>query len=131
MPRRFPGFIFSTYTVAPVSNCAGLAHFEGIAAILATSSSSFLFLVRVRAVYENSPTVTAFFASFWLAIVGTGFLFLSAVQTSVRKIFCTSLTTNTGVLTMIYLAECCGHEAMCDNWHETMGHVNFMGQSGI
>ncbi|KZP03891.1 hypothetical protein FIBSPDRAFT_868440 [Athelia psychrophila] len=68
--------------IASISNCAGFALFEGILAILATSSSSFLFFARVRAVYENSRPVTAFFASFWLAIVGTGFLFLFAVQTS-------------------------------------------------
>ncbi|KZP15395.1 hypothetical protein FIBSPDRAFT_1048186 [Athelia psychrophila] len=68
--------------IASVSDCAGLALFEGILAILATSSSSFLFFARVRAVYENSRSVTAFFVSFWLAIVGTGFLFLFAGQTS-------------------------------------------------
>ncbi|KZP30957.1 hypothetical protein FIBSPDRAFT_1037872 [Athelia psychrophila] len=68
--------------IASVSNCEALAHFECIAAILATSSSSFLFFTRVRSVYANSRPVTAFFALFWLAIVGTGFLFLFAVQTS-------------------------------------------------
>ncbi|KZP30986.1 hypothetical protein FIBSPDRAFT_883688 [Athelia psychrophila] len=68
--------------MALVSNCARLSLFRSIITVLATSFSSFLFFARVRAVYENSRSVTVFFGSFWLAIVGTGLVFLSAAQTS-------------------------------------------------
>ena len=36
--------------------------------VLASSASSFLFLLRVRAVYENAKLPTVFFSLFWLGI---------------------------------------------------------------
>lgn len=112
---RFQYFILSTCTVALVSNCARLSLFRSIITVLATSFSSFLFFARVRAVYENSRSVTVFFGSFWLAIVGTGLVFLSAAQTSVCQTLCVHLTTMVAFLTMLYIAEYCGHKAMRDN----------------
>lgn len=56
------------FIAAPIEDCTLVFHFEAVIGAIATSSTSFLFLSRIRAVYEKSMIVTAVFGTFWAAI---------------------------------------------------------------
>ncbi|KIM78349.1 hypothetical protein PILCRDRAFT_75720, partial [Piloderma croceum F 1598] len=56
--------------VAPVADCQTLQNILGSFFALGLSSTSLLFLSRVRAVYDNSKIITAFFGSMWVATLG-------------------------------------------------------------
>lgn len=57
-----------------IAHCETLFRLGEISAIVGTTATSFLFLLSVRAVFENSKAVTAFFGSFWLIGMGTSIL---------------------------------------------------------
>ena len=54
--------------VAPIGNCNALKYVEGVFAEIAIPSTSLLFLFRVKAIYNHSRIVKAFFDFLWLAI---------------------------------------------------------------
>ena len=51
-----------------------------IATICGTAGNGFLFLLRVRAVYEGSTIVTLGFGLWWMAVIGTTFLYSFGVR---------------------------------------------------
>jgi hypothetical protein len=55
--------------VASIDNCAALKYVEGIFFEMGVPATSLLFLFRVKAVYNHSRVITAFFGFLWLAIV--------------------------------------------------------------
>ncbi|KZP11067.1 hypothetical protein FIBSPDRAFT_1051000 [Athelia psychrophila] len=59
------------FQVAPISNCQTMVHITSAFLILSSSANNLLMLIRVRAVYGNSRSVTAFFGFWYLAVLGT------------------------------------------------------------
>ncbi|KZP06614.1 hypothetical protein FIBSPDRAFT_764148, partial [Athelia psychrophila] len=53
---------------APISQCQVLWHILSATSTIGGAATSFLFFLRVRAVYEKSIPVTIAFGIFWLAI---------------------------------------------------------------
>ncbi|KAF7968180.1 hypothetical protein HWV62_31692 [Athelia sp. TMB] len=51
-----------------------------IATICGTAGNGFLFLLRVRAVYEGSKLITLGFGLWWMAVIGTTFLYSFGVR---------------------------------------------------
>ncbi|KAF7976891.1 hypothetical protein HWV62_5440 [Athelia sp. TMB] len=47
-----------------------------VAKVASTAGNGFLFLIRVRAVYEGSKIITLGFGLWWLAVIGTTILYL-------------------------------------------------------
>ncbi|KZP07125.1 hypothetical protein FIBSPDRAFT_965911 [Athelia psychrophila] len=60
-------FILQT-APSTIDHCASI-YFLEVTLGITTSATSFLFLTRIRAVYERSRIVTTIFGAFWLAIV--------------------------------------------------------------
>ncbi|KAF7966562.1 hypothetical protein HWV62_37861 [Athelia sp. TMB] len=58
----------------PIMNCTTFTNISKATSIIGGAATSFLFLVRVRAVYMNSRPITLFFGAFWLGIVATSTL---------------------------------------------------------
>ncbi|KZP31789.1 hypothetical protein FIBSPDRAFT_1037342 [Athelia psychrophila] len=56
---------------APVSNCQSLLSAIAVLTILALNTNTFLFFIRVRAVYGNSRRVTTFFSFCYVVVFGT------------------------------------------------------------
>ncbi|KZP25252.1 hypothetical protein FIBSPDRAFT_396733 [Athelia psychrophila] len=59
------------FQVAPISNCHTMVHVTTVFFILSSNANNLLMLIRVRAVYGNSRSVTAFFGFWYLAVLGT------------------------------------------------------------
>ncbi|KZP25244.1 hypothetical protein FIBSPDRAFT_1041705 [Athelia psychrophila] len=59
------------FQVAPVGDCQTMLYIVVIFMILSSSTTNLLLLIRVRAVYGKSRSVTAFFGFWYLAILGT------------------------------------------------------------
>lgn len=55
-------------SVAPIAHCQAFWHGMTAMTIIGGAATSFLFFLRVRAVYEKSMPVTIMFGIFWLAI---------------------------------------------------------------
>ena len=66
-------------TVAPIDNCDTLRYMQGIFFEIGGPATSFLFFVRVRAIYNNSKIVTTFFGVLWLSIAGLGLLLIFGI----------------------------------------------------
>ena len=66
-------------TVAPIGNCKALKYVEGAFLELGVPATSLLFLFRVKAVYNHSRIITAFFGLLCLAITGSNALILLGV----------------------------------------------------
>ncbi|KAH9476102.1 hypothetical protein JR316_0011672 [Psilocybe cubensis] len=58
------------YGTAPIQACSQYVLAVHILMAGSIGTTSLLFLIRVRAIYEASPRVTAFFALSWLAVLG-------------------------------------------------------------
>lgn len=63
------GWRIHLYIAAQVENCEALVVVFGTCAVLSVASTSFLFLLRVRAVYLQSKPITATFFVLWLTTV--------------------------------------------------------------
>jgi hypothetical protein len=65
------GFIVSTtvFQTAPVGTCYQLEKSLGALFLVSVTSTSLLFFIRTRAVFDRNPWVVAFFAGLWLAVV--------------------------------------------------------------
>jgi len=76
------GFCISTtiFRVAPIADCAALRYVEGVFFEITLPATSLLFFFRVKAVYNNSRNVTAFFGIIWLAIVGLSVLIMFGIR---------------------------------------------------
>ncbi|KZP25251.1 hypothetical protein FIBSPDRAFT_950612 [Athelia psychrophila] len=59
------------FQVAPADNCQTMGYLVSAFITLSSSTNNFLLFIRVRAVYGNSRSVTAFFGFWWLASLGT------------------------------------------------------------
>jgi hypothetical protein len=69
-------------TVALIDNCGALKYVEGIFFEIAVPATSLLFFFRVKAVYNNSRIVTAFFGVLWVAIAGLSILIMLGITGS-------------------------------------------------
>ena len=69
--------------VAPISDCQTYWYIVATFCMLAMSSNNLLFFIRVRAVYGNSPSVTAFFGLLWLLVLSSTVWAPWAIQFSV------------------------------------------------
>jgi len=67
------------YRIAPIDNCRSLQYVEGIFFEIGVPATSLLFLFRVRAVYNRSRIITAFFGIIWLAIAGLSILIMLGI----------------------------------------------------
>jgi hypothetical protein len=65
--------------VAPIDNCNALKYAEGVFAEIAIPATSLLFLFRVKAIYNHSRIVTAFFGFLWIAIAGLSILIMLGI----------------------------------------------------
>jgi len=65
--------------VAPIDNCNALKYANGVSAEIAIPATSLLFLFRVKAIYNHSKIVTAFFGFLWIAIAGLSILILIGI----------------------------------------------------
>ncbi|KZP10268.1 hypothetical protein FIBSPDRAFT_938124 [Athelia psychrophila] len=66
-------------SLAPAENCQFLAVTLGACAVMSVSFTSFLFFLRVRAVYLRSKYVTALFGTFWLVTVSLNIVLVTIV----------------------------------------------------
>jgi len=75
------GFCVSctAFRIAPIANCAFLKYIEGIFFEIAVPATSLLFFFRVKAVYNQSRIITAFFGFIWLAIAGLSILIMLGI----------------------------------------------------
>ena len=71
--------------VASVANCQTLEYVIGSFYALGLSSTSLLFLSRVRAVYGNSKIITAIFGSMWVATLGLSIIVPLSVDSEVSR----------------------------------------------
>ncbi|KZP32630.1 hypothetical protein FIBSPDRAFT_944154 [Athelia psychrophila] len=67
---------------ASIAHCEVFWHITSATSTISSAATSFLFFLRVRAVYEKSLSVTIAFAIFWLAIPVTCSLWNISVQAS-------------------------------------------------
>ena len=67
------------HIVASIANCAALKYIEGIFFEISVPATSLLFLFRVKAVYNHSRIVTAFFGFLWLAIATMSILIMLGI----------------------------------------------------
>jgi hypothetical protein len=65
--------------VAPIDNCNALKYANGVFAEIAIPATSLLFLFRVKAIYNHSRIVTAFFGVLWIAIAGLSVLIMIGI----------------------------------------------------
>jgi hypothetical protein len=62
------------YAVAPVPNCQALQVALGWCFVVAVPSTSFLFFLRVRAIFFKRRIIVGFFALLWLITLATSFM---------------------------------------------------------
>lgn len=67
------------FRITPLPNCAVLKWVEGVFFEIAVPATSLLFFFRVKAVYNNSHTVIAFFGLLWLSIAGLSILIMLGI----------------------------------------------------
>ena len=60
-------------------------YMTNVIGIVASTATSFLFLLRVRAVYEKSKPITLLFGVFWLAIPTASTLVSISYETTVSS----------------------------------------------
>ncbi|KIM77145.1 hypothetical protein PILCRDRAFT_825699 [Piloderma croceum F 1598] len=81
---RFGTFGFCLTTtiirIASIDDCKVLKYMKGSLLEIGVSATSLLFLFRVKAVYNNSRIITAFFGLLWLAITGLNTLIMLAIS---------------------------------------------------
>ncbi|KZP07984.1 hypothetical protein FIBSPDRAFT_840687 [Athelia psychrophila] len=68
------------FTFAPVGHCVPLTAFLAVCAATRAVCTSFLFLLRVRAVYLRSTVVTALFSILWLATVALNLFTYASIR---------------------------------------------------
>ncbi|KAF7976454.1 hypothetical protein HWV62_6701 [Athelia sp. TMB] len=61
--------VVALFAIAPQGQCRALQLCSSIFSVLTTTATSFLFLLRVRAVYSNSNSVTAAFGCLWFIMI--------------------------------------------------------------
>jgi hypothetical protein len=66
--------------VVSMDDCKALKYFKGSSLEIGVSATSLLFFFRVRAVYNNSRIITAFFGLLWLAITGLNTFILLGIS---------------------------------------------------
>lgn len=59
-----------SHSASPLPNCQAMTLGTGCVAMIAISTSSFLFLLRIQAVYSHSKVVRYAFFVLWLVEVG-------------------------------------------------------------
>jgi hypothetical protein len=67
---------------ASIDNCPFLKYIEGIFLAISGPATSLLFFFRVRAVYNRSRIITAFFGTLWLAIASTSILIFLGIDST-------------------------------------------------
>lgn len=72
------------FLAAPIAHCHSIFHLEAVLGGIATSATSFLFLSRIRAVFERSIVVTVVFSVFWIAVVISSVADLFVASATVR-----------------------------------------------
>ncbi|KZP04809.1 hypothetical protein FIBSPDRAFT_1054442 [Athelia psychrophila] len=68
------------FEIVPIADCQALEYAIGIFFEIAVPATSFLFFLRVRAVYNKSKTVTAVFGFLWIAIKGVSLVMLIGMK---------------------------------------------------
>ncbi|THU80217.1 hypothetical protein K435DRAFT_785517 [Dendrothele bispora CBS 962.96] len=71
----FYALVQTLYVVLDISNCAHLEFVLPLGVAASTNSISFLFLLRVRAIYHESRKAQIFFTTFWLISAACSALF--------------------------------------------------------
>jgi hypothetical protein len=99
-----------------VANCQMMLYAIASSFMLAISATSFLFYVRVRAIWHNAKAITVFFGLLWLGTVGTSGLVIFAISgahigttqrcinTAVRPYVSTAIVLNAINDTLIFIA---------------------------
>ncbi|KIM88416.1 hypothetical protein PILCRDRAFT_814316 [Piloderma croceum F 1598] len=72
------GYCLTTtiFRTVSIDDCKVLKYVKGSLLVIGVPATSLLFLFRVKAVYNNSKIITAFFGLLWLAITGLNTLIL-------------------------------------------------------
>jgi len=70
------------FIIAPIGNCPSLKYVQGVFFEIGGPATSLLFLFRVKAVYNHSRIVTAFFGFLWLSIAGLSILLMVGINGS-------------------------------------------------
>ncbi|KIM77109.1 hypothetical protein PILCRDRAFT_12289 [Piloderma croceum F 1598] len=68
------------FKIALIDDCKAIKYVEGAFLEIGVTATSLLFFFRVKAVYNNSRIITAFFGLLWLAITGLNILILSGMS---------------------------------------------------
>ncbi|KZP28290.1 hypothetical protein FIBSPDRAFT_852798 [Athelia psychrophila] len=90
----------AAFAIAPVDNCQAVEWSAGVFSVLAAASTSFLFLLRVRAVYSYSAVVITLFGCLWVGMIGGTAYYIKSltahhISTTDR---CTESSTNNYLL---------------------------------
>lgn len=75
----FCSCLTNTIRIAPIDNCNALKYVEGVFIEIAIPATSLLFLFRVKAIYNHSKIITAFFGFLWIAIAGLSILIMLGI----------------------------------------------------
>ncbi|KZP04025.1 hypothetical protein FIBSPDRAFT_673881, partial [Athelia psychrophila] len=73
-------YVLTVHPIAPTGHCAQLVGWPLMCAATRTTCTSFLFFLRVRAVYLRSRSVTALFGALWLVTVTLNILTDASVR---------------------------------------------------
>lgn len=76
------------YGASPIADCTLYINAMGGMSALGSSANSYLFFLRVRAVYENARSITIVFGVWWLVLLCTNLTFPFSIHTSVSKLNC-------------------------------------------
>lgn len=63
------GHKLNLFGAAPVRSCKTISALAGICSTVGVASTSYLFFLRVRAVYSQSKSITVLFGALWFATV--------------------------------------------------------------
>ncbi|KAF7972951.1 hypothetical protein HWV62_16520 [Athelia sp. TMB] len=76
------GYLVSVvmFEIAPVANCQSLEYSIGVFFEISVPATSYLFFLRVRAVYNRSKVITAIFGCLWIAIKGSSLVMLIGMK---------------------------------------------------
>ncbi|KZP33082.1 hypothetical protein FIBSPDRAFT_1036238 [Athelia psychrophila] len=90
--------LIAVIILTPLENCAAIFLVTGTCRIMSMASTSYLFLLRVQAVYHQSRPITVIFGCCWLATIGLNIL----VSVSTRAAHITGLHYCTSTETRYY-----------------------------
>ncbi|KZP33070.1 hypothetical protein FIBSPDRAFT_1036230 [Athelia psychrophila] len=87
--------LIAVIILAPIDNCVSIFVASGVCSTMSIATTSYLFLLRVQAVYHQSRPITVVFGCFWLVTIALNILTSSTAGTRVEHVPGTQSCTST------------------------------------